>query len=415
MIEDRIMKKASHNILDNYRFLFLRIFVGIGTGLLLFLTIYSWLVGNYGSFFLDLIGLGFAAISIITLIWGSLALNYFILALAHFTIATMLLWPEMIQNGNMGMGNHVLAYTQLTLFLGIGAGLAPSMRAWVLFVIGTIALVCGDFIFTQPEHLSNEQILSLTYYFILAIVVSWVLLQLLKRFHERLNSELIRSHTCDEEKAQDALAFVRLGHDLRSPMTMALYAIDSLELTTLSADQREMVHLLKESQKVLLDDLDFYLKGHLPEKWNEKSGDMDLGTFAKKLMSLYEPGARRKHLKLTYEGPEVGDYPPVMVSQYILRHLLSNLLSNSVKFTTTGSVTLIIKPESQTVTFTVVDTGPGLPEKSTVHEEKGYGLGLGIVKNLARLMKSDLKIHTGPQGTVITVVVPISKTNQNEE
>jgi len=67
------------------------------------------------------------------------------------------------------------------------------------------------------------------------------------------------------------------------------------------------------------------------------------------------------------------------------------------------------------VTFTVVDTGPGLPEKSTVHEEKGYGLGLGIVKNLARLMKSDLKIHTGPQGTVITVVVPISKTNQNEE
>lgn len=95
-----------------------------------------------------------------------------------------------------------------------------------------------------------------------------------------------------------------------------------------------------------------------------------------------------------------------------LRRLLANLASNAAQHTTSGHITLTAHPTDHTVTFTVADTGPGLP--TTQHRQnrpastgRGFGLGLRIVRRLAHRLDATVDIDTTPDvGTTITVTIP---------
>jgi PAS domain S-box-containing protein len=132
--------------------------------------------------------------------------------------------------------------------------------------------------------------------------------------------------------------------------------------------------------------------------------------------------AEAKKLKFS---AEISDDMPVSIvgdSQRI-KQILVNLISNAIKFTETGGVTVRIYKSGQAQwKMQVSDTGPGIPENAiqTVFEpfkqlpeasrimRKGYGLGLSITKQLIRLMGGDIFLESQiGKGTIFTVTLPL--------
>lgn len=112
---------------------------------------------------------------------------------------------------------------------------------------------------------------------------------------------------------------------------------------------------------------------------------------------------------------------PVELDPHLLRHILTNLLSNAFKYSPVGSlVEVTIRCENQTAMFTIRDRGIGIPEAeqhrlfetfsrcSNVGQTTGTGLGLAIVKRCVDLHGGTIQIESRlGQGTVVTVSLPV--------
>ncbi|MDX2096544.1 MAG: ATP-binding protein [Leptolyngbyaceae cyanobacterium bins.59] len=146
----------------------------------------------------------------------------------------------------------------------------------------------------------------------------------------------------------------------------------------------------------------------------------DLAELATSVVSELQVLAERKALNLTlYLGNE--SYP-VVNDRIRVRQVLVNLVSNAIKFTETGSVTLEIgELQPERILLTVRDTGIGISEEnqalifkefwqvnqSTTRRHGGTGLGLSIVRNLVELMEGSITVEsTIGEGSSLRVELP---------
>lgn len=216
--------------------------------------------------------------------------------------------------------------------------------------------------------------------------------------HKRMEAERIM------EGRSAFLAAV--GHDLRTPISAILTGAAELERGATDAAARSQAHLITDAgfmMKALLDDLLDHAKldsGHM----TVDEVDFDLRELLNQTARLWRGPALAKGLKLRIEGAS-------MVPGYVrgdpmrLRQVLNNLISNAMKFTETGSITLRLKawseePGGHAVLIEVADTGPGMtpaqlgrlftPFDQTIEGVSalhgGTGLGLAISRQLAELM-----------------------------
>ena len=143
------------------------------------------------------------------------------------------------------------------------------------------------------------------------------------------------------------------------------------------------------------------------------------------IAAMVAPQARAKHLDLlTYVDPSV---PPVVIGDALrLGQILTNLLGNAVKFTPTGSASVLVTSEQDDgervmVKFAVRDTGIGIDptvrtqlfepfrqaDMSTTRRFGGTGLGLAISRQLVQLMKGTISVESEPGfGSTFFFTVP---------
>jgi signal transduction histidine kinase len=137
-------------------------------------------------------------------------------------------------------------------------------------------------------------------------------------------------------------------------------------------------------------------------------------------MALLDPIAKKKGLQLIVDAPE----PELIIETdgWKLRHVLSNLLSNAVKFTEHGSVELRVRRTGDRVLFELSDTGIGIAaenserifepfwqiEQSATRRYEGSGLGLGVARELARLLGGDIDVTSElGKGSTFRMEIPI--------
>lgn len=154
------------------------------------------------------------------------------------------------------------------------------------------------------------------------------------------------------------------------------------------------------------------------------SAPVVLADFLRNLVGLFRPAAESRGVEL---GLEIGtDVPEIVMTDSLrLRQILSNLVSNAVKFTSNGSVRLTTSAERVDAArwrlrFAVKDTGPGIaPEvqaklfapyvqadASVVRRFGGSGLGLSISRGLARLLGGDITLKSAPgAGSTFTLEI----------
>jgi CheY-like chemotaxis protein/nitrogen-specific signal transduction histidine kinase len=144
--------------------------------------------------------------------------------------------------------------------------------------------------------------------------------------------------------------------------------------------------------------------------------------FLDQLIDMLELQAQAKGIVLTLDCPP-GLPEFVRADQKRLRQVLINLVSNAIKFTDIGSVTLKVHYRNELATFAVIDTGIGIATgdiarifapfervKDGAEGRPGIGLGLAITQALVRIMGGDIQVESTPgQGSHFSVRLMLSQ------
>ena len=242
------------------------------------------------------------------------------------------------------------------------------------------------------------------------------------------NSRLIAAY---EEAAKLKSAFLaNMSHEIRTPMHGMLSALTLLMDTHLTLEQRELGGIIEESGGVLVDVINDIL-----DYSKLASGAFSINSDVMSLPDIVNSAARSSRTLLKPEvllgvslDPKLCQ--PVQGDPLRYRQIVTNLISNAVKFTEAGSihVQLSVAKEdntSYTVRTEVEDTGIGVSssisrslftpftqlDTSATKRYRGTGLGLSISKSLAELMDGAIGFYPSPKacGSVFWFSVKVAK------
>lgn len=263
----------------------------------------------------------------------------------------------------------------------------------------------------------------------LNIIGAWISTEEARRAQSRANEEADRRRAEAEAAVEAKSAYLAMiSHELRTPISAILAGAAELERTS-PGQGRAQARLIKgagQMMRGLLDDLLDLSKIEVG-RMEVETVAFDLRSAVCDALRMWRPEARHKDLKLRVEGSH--DLPDwVMGDPTRLRQVLNNLISNALKFTAQGSITLRLSAqpagEGWTVQLAVADTGPGMtPEQvarlftpfdqldaGTARKHGGSGLGLAISRELARLMGGDLTASSAPgEGAVFTLGLTLAR------
>lgn len=229
--------------------------------------------------------------------------------------------------------------------------------------------------------------------------------------------ELARD-TAEEANRAKSEFLANMSHEIRTPLNGILGVAEVLGKTPLSVEQKDMLRLISASgvtlQQLLSDILDLARveSGRLALT----EAPFDLAQAIREAGQLYEAAARDKGLQFYVD---IAPAAEIWVTGDVVRikQILTNLVSNAVKFTHTGFVRLTVERAADRFgqamfRFTVEDTGVGFDAASrdrlfTRFEQAdgsitrrfgGTGLGLAICRQLAEMMRGEIDCESEPGG-----------------
>ena len=231
-------------------------------------------------------------------------------------------------------------------------------------------------------------------------------------------AEVRRAEAVAATEAKSAYVAM-ISHELRTPISAILAGAAETERG--GHPQGRLIGEAGRMMTVLLDDM-LDLAKLEAGRMSVEAVDFNLRQAVLDAVHAWRPQARAKGLKMRIEGARS---LPAWVSgdPTRMRQVVNNLLSNALKFTKQGSVTLRLSSQAaangnHAVSIAVVDTGPGMrPDQlerlftpfeqlgaQTARTHGGTGLGLMISRELARLMGGDLTVASAPgEGAVFTL------------
>ena len=233
----------------------------------------------------------------------------------------------------------------------------------------------------------------------------------------RYERELLLARRKAEQVAKDkADLLAMLSHDIRNPLNALMGVVQLLERSELSDSQRRSVRLLKSSSENMLTLLTHVLELSKAESSSFAlvEAPFSLHAVVDDVVSAFEPAAREKHLII--RSAIADNVPPGLVGDPVaIRQILSNLVGNAVKFTSSGSVTVAVETrqagtDAVTLAVAVSDTGIGIaPDEidrifneftqasyETAMRFGGTGLGLTITRRLLALYGSAVQVASVP-------------------
>ncbi|GAB7050692.1 SpoIIE family protein phosphatase [Catenuloplanes indicus] len=235
--------------------------------------------------------------------------------------------------------------------------------------------------------------------------------------HERAQAAALAA--LDEAKTS---FFSNVSHELRTPLTLILGPLeDALATPGLAEDARERLEVMQRNGfrllKLVNTVLDFsrISAGRLRAAYQPT----DLADYTARLASTFRSAIDRAGLRLVVDCPPLP--APVHVDREMWEKIILNLLSNALKFTFTGGVTVRMRAAGPVAVIEVADTGVGVPAdeipqlferfyrvpgvRSRSHE--GTGIGLALVRELIEQHGGTVAVTSTPgEGSVFRLTVP---------
>ncbi|HVW23481.1 MAG TPA: PAS domain-containing sensor histidine kinase [Candidatus Saccharimonadales bacterium] len=226
-----------------------------------------------------------------------------------------------------------------------------------------------------------------------------------------------------EEERDEFISVV--SHELRTPIAISEGNISNAQLITKrGGDKTKVQKALAEAHNQvlflggLINDLSTLSRAERG-KLTVDVGIINVKSFVNELADNYRPQAEAKGLEFKLElGKNLGHLES---SQLYVREVLQNFITNAIKYTQAGSVTLKAEATSKGINFFVIDTGIGISkadqervfdkffrsEDYRTREANGTGLGLYVTMKLARLIHADIDVKSQlNKGSTFKVFIP---------
>jgi signal transduction histidine kinase/DNA-binding response OmpR family regulator len=245
------------------------------------------------------------------------------------------------------------------------------------------------------------------------------------KLKNQLKLEKVQSGTLRQVDQMKSRFFTNLSHEFRTPLTLILGQIDSLQSSITDNKNRGKLQVAyKNAQRVLR------LINQLLDLSKLEAGSMDLKaqkqnlvSFIKSLFYSFESLAEKKNITLKLESET--DKIIVDIDPEKMEKVFYNLLSNAFKFTAVGGkISLIISlTENNFVEVRIKDTGIGISEDRLPHifnrfyqaddsytrEQEGSGVGLALAKELTELHNGKILVKSSEgSGSEFIVQLPVS-------
>jgi signal transduction histidine kinase len=328
-----------------------------------------------------------------------------------------LIHPELIELGYVNPGRWesiVKAYADLGFLKGevdLGSFIyvrdpKPDLRwvYWTLGIIGALAAAFGlwSIMTARMNRLLREEVAA------------------------RKEAE---ARALAENEAKSRFLSV-LAHEVRTPLSGILSSLWLYKSSKCQEEKDQVVEIAEMSSNHLLRLVDNTLDHSKLEaaKMDVERMPVIIDEFLDRIVELFHAAANAKAISLEMEiDPEMPD--TITTDPTRLRQILSNLISNAVKFTSKGGVKVVASraTRNSTVEFKVQDTGPGISpdqtekifeayaqaDPSVSREHGGTGLGLSISSQLARLLGGEVRVESKPgEGATFTLSIPDMKTKK---
>jgi PAS domain S-box-containing protein len=247
--------------------------------------------------------------------------------------------------------------------------------------------------------------------------------------HKNLESELEKAKCKAEEYAKAKETFLaNMSHEIRTPLNAIIGMLRELGRDTFTPRQQNFLrgaqtgaqHLLSIISNVL--DMSKIEAGEL----HLEDRHFSLQQIVEETVTILEFNTREKLLSLTCELDDSVS-PAFIGDPTRLRQILINIISNSIKFTHEGGVSIEVRavalsPDKQEVHLTISDTGIGMEQEylnrlfrpfsqediSTARQYGGTGLGMAITYELIRLMGGEILVNSQKGvGTTMDIQLPL--------
>ena len=242
--------------------------------------------------------------------------------------------------------------------------------------------------------------------------------------------ELVDSLAVARDKATQASTaksqfLANMSHELRTPMN-AIIGFTRLVMRRsedgLAAKQYQNLEKILVSAEHLLSLINDILDLAKVEagRMEVHSTEFELEPLIDLCLQIVEPMVRIEHLRLVTDIEP--DLPVMVTDQEKLKQILINLLTNAVKYTPKGTITVAVRRRDSDITISIADTGIGIPEEAlelvfeefgqvddgTTQQTGGTGLGLPITGEFARLLGGDVALQSVVgSGSTFTVTIPM--------
>ena len=281
---------------------------------------------------------------------------------------------------------------------------------------------------------SEEIIQENTHYSILigavtlALIIIFIILiisDVNKGYRARRAAEEAKRKTEEIMESRHKL-LLSVTHDIKTPLSSIM---GNMELLDKTGNEKEFSSIQQSADHIL------NLLTNLLEYSSLEQGKLKVNNEAFNLRDLcdetaemFEPIARHKNLQFIYD-PSFEEDSSILSDRLKIKQILSNLISNGIKYTLEGSVTFKARMGRNLVVFDITDTGVGIPQdkleevfKPFVRIEtynqfaEGSGYGMSVVKGLVDLLGGEIQIESEvDKGSHFEVRIPVGSVEENIE
>jgi len=209
------------------------------------------------------------------------------------------------------------------------------------------------------------------------------------------------------------------SHDLRQPLQSVGLYLSVLSRQLREPQSQDIGNKMRQSLDTMREILDALL-----DISKLDSGSIEANPCEFPLQDLFDQIAADNSPLATEKGLSLHIEPTSLIVKSdpaLLRRIVENFIGNAIRYTESGQVSIVSRSDGDCASIEISDTGVGIPEDAleTIFEEyfqldnpvrnrsKGLGLGLAIVRHIARLLDHKLDVHSVPgQGSTFSVSLP---------
>jgi len=244
---------------------------------------------------------------------------------------------------------------------------------------------------------------------------------------QKARSDLIREKQRNEQLIESRhKLLLTVSHDIKTPLSSMMGYMEMWESDEMKDERRRELNSARSSARHILNMLSNLLEFSRMERNRGvlRKSRFDMHVLMEDILDMFYPLAEEKGLQLRYQNHL--PHPFVTESdQTLLKQILVNVISNSVKYTPEGIVTIDLRHEKQLV-VTITDTGIGIGEAElneifkpfsrvgNPSKSEGSGFGLYVTRGLVEALKGEITLSSDKgKGTCVVIRLPLELFEEN--